>query len=175
MGSYTLTVFALILSLASFFIYPSFGVSHETLGKICSRIEDKDFCERLLKSDPRTSSADLPKLSLISIELTKKQALKSQKTFSEFRDNTTTNHDLKNAFNNCVELYKKIQANIDVAYQLSQKRQYRKITQLTISQRLAFQCGRINIVASTGEWLVCISNGVYISAVYISVYREQKV
>ncbi len=27
------------------------------------------------------------------------------------------------------------------------------------------------IVASTGEWLVCISNGVLISTAYISVYR----
>ena len=74
MGSYALTVLALFLSVAALIIHPSLQISHEILGKVCSKVVDKEFCLKLLESDPHTRSADLLKLSLISIELTKNRA-----------------------------------------------------------------------------------------------------
>ncbi|KAK4595543.1 hypothetical protein RGQ29_013856 [Quercus rubra] len=129
MGSYTLTVFALFLSVAALIIHPSLQISHEILGKVCSKVEDEDFCLRFLENDPRTRSADLPKLSLISIELTKKRAQATLQTFIE-----------------CVIEYKNIQRKIEMVYQLSQQKKYKKITQLAKAWVLANTCNSINSI-----------------------------
>lgn len=139
MGSYTLAVSVTVLSVASFLIYPSSGVSHDILTTICSKTQNHDACERSLESDSRTRSADLPKLSLISIELTMKQADHNHRTFSDLRDNATDPR-LEDSFRNCVGFYKEMQAQIRAAYHLSQKRQYQKITELVQSERLAHEC-----------------------------------
>ena len=145
MGSYTLTVFALFLSVAALIIHPSLQISHEILGKVCSKVEDKDFCLRFLENDPRTRSADLPKLSLISIELTKKRAQATLQTFIEFSKNHT-NPSLKWSLHRCVIEYKNIQRKIEMVYQLSQQKKYKKITQLAKAWVLANTCNSINSI-----------------------------
>lgn len=138
-GSYTLAVSVAVLSVASFLIYPSSGVSHDILTTICSKTQNHDACKRSLESDSRTRSADLPKLALISIELTMKHADHNHQTFSELRGNAT-NPRLEDSFRNCVGFYKEMQAQIRAAYHLSQKREYKKITELVQSERLAQKC-----------------------------------
>lgn len=145
MGSYTFTVFALFLSVAALIIHPSLQISYEILGKVCSKVEDKDFCLRLLESDPRTRSADLPKLSLISIELTKNRAQATLQTFIEFSKNHT-NPSLKRSLDRCVTEYKDIQRKIEMAYQWSQQKKYKKITQLAKAWVLANTCNSINSI-----------------------------
>ena len=132
----TVTLFVASLSLL---ISCSCGVNPDVLATICSQTQNQEICESILTSDPRTSSADLPTLSLISLELTMKQASDSYQSFTKFRDNTT-NPSLKNDFSICVTLYKDMQDKLKAAYLLSEQRKYKDITELGQLTTLAYNC-----------------------------------
>ena len=132
----TVTLFVASLSLL---ISCSCGVTPAVLATICSQTQNQEICESILTSDPRTASADLPTLSLISLELTMKQASDNNQSFTQFRDNTT-NPSLKNDFSNCVTLYKDMQDKLNAAYLLSKQRKYKDITDLGQLTTLAYNC-----------------------------------
>ena len=101
--------------MAAIIIYP---IPYEILERICYEIDETDFCLRLLQSDPRTISTDLPQLSLISTELSKNLSQRTLQTFIEFNKNNTDPY-LIVPFKMCVIEFKKIPPNIEAAYQLS--------------------------------------------------------
>lgn len=81
MSAITFVASVAILLVASVIIFPSDGVTEDILAAICSQTQNQEACEAILESDPRTSSADLPLLSLISLELLSKQADKNHNSF----------------------------------------------------------------------------------------------
>lgn len=81
MSAITFVASVAILLVASVIIFPSNGVTEDILAAICSQTQNQETCEAILESDPRTSSADLPLLSLISLELLSKQADKNHNSF----------------------------------------------------------------------------------------------
>ena len=94
---------AAILLVASYFICLSNGVTQDILPTVCYQPRNQETCEIILESDPRTKSADLPLLSVISLELSMKQASKTYNTFLGFRGNST-DPGLISCFGKCVEL-----------------------------------------------------------------------
>ncbi|KAK6288508.1 PREDICTED: pectinesterase inhibitor [Theobroma cacao] len=148
MASYTPRLLALTLLVAFSVIHPSSSVPNETLVAICSKTYNPILCESILRGDPRTSSADLPELSLVSINLTIEQAANNSQVFVEFHDNTT-DPALKKGFNSCVELYQLMEDNLDKAYHRSEGGDYRNITELVQSSNQAVECASalaINLV-----------------------------
>ncbi|OMP09405.1 Pectinesterase inhibitor [Corchorus olitorius] len=117
----------------------SAGVKQETLTSICFPTQNQEFCENLLMSDKRTSSADLPLLSIISIQLTDKQAKKNHHTFQQLHDNAT-DVSIKGPLNKCVGIYKEMIGKIREAYQLSMSKRYKDISQLAQATKLAYKC-----------------------------------
>ncbi|KAM0994718.1 hypothetical protein ACFX13_010392 [Malus domestica] len=143
MVSYSSAISALFVVIASLIIPTSNGVSNKILTKICSRLTpDPDQCVTILQSDLRTASANLPELSLISLDLTGRQANHNLKTFRELSKNATHEPKLKNDFDACVRVYKDIKLKIKAAYLLSKKGQYRNVSDLSQAKELAFRCGR---------------------------------
>uniref|UniRef100_A0A2N9FU97 Pectinesterase inhibitor domain-containing protein n=1 Tax=Fagus sylvatica TaxID=28930 RepID=A0A2N9FU97_FAGSY len=129
----------LTLLVASLLISPSLGVTPDVLATICSQTQNQETCENILTSDQRTSSADLPTLSLISLDLTTKQASDNYNSFTQFHDNAT-DVSVKNGFDNCLRLYQDMQDKLKAAYTLSQQRKYKDITELGQLTTLAYNC-----------------------------------
>ncbi|KAB5529128.1 hypothetical protein DKX38_019209 [Salix brachista] len=139
MSSVTFVASVAILLVASAIICPSNGITEDILAAICSQTQNQETCEAILESDPRTGSADLPLLSLISLDLLSKQADENHSSFVQFRENST-DLDLKRSFGNCVKGYSDMQGKIKVALELSQKRQYKRINELGQLIKLAYSC-----------------------------------
>ncbi|KAF9669827.1 hypothetical protein SADUNF_Sadunf13G0005000 [Salix dunnii] len=139
MSSVAVVASVAVLLVASVIICPSNGITGDILAAICSQTQNQETCEAILESDPRTGSADLPLLSLVSLELLSKQADKNHNSFVQFRENST-DLDLKRSFGNCVTGYNDMQGKIKVALRLSQKRQYKRINELGQLIKLAYGC-----------------------------------
>ncbi|CAK7340483.1 unnamed protein product [Dovyalis caffra] len=139
MCSFTFVASAVFLLVASLIIYPSNGITEDILAAICSQTQNQETCEAILESDSRTGSADLPLLSLISLELLSKQASKNYNSFVWFRDNSA-DPALKKSFGNCVAFYKDMQDKLKVAHRLSQQRQYKSIHELGQLITLTYNC-----------------------------------
>ncbi|KAJ7977837.1 Pectinesterase inhibitor, partial [Quillaja saponaria] len=106
MGSKTIVVLsAFVILLASFFLQLCNGIPQETLMQICFFTQSEETCEQILRSDPRTSSADLPLLSLISIEQTIKQAKENYDSFSQLHK-SAGEAKVKDALTKCLTMYK---------------------------------------------------------------------
>ncbi|KAL3538315.1 hypothetical protein ACH5RR_001681 [Cinchona calisaya] len=129
----------IIFSIAGLFIYPSSGVTHDTLYTICSQTQNEEICVQILEKDPNTNSSTLPQLSLISINLTSQQANKNYETFTELKANTNDS-SLRSCYGNCLTIYQQMIDKIKEAYQLSQQGRYKDINQLGQAQTLAYDC-----------------------------------
>ncbi|KAL9378837.1 hypothetical protein Peur_027319 [Populus x canadensis] len=166
-----------ILLVASVIIFPSDGVTEDILAAICSQTQNQETCEAILESDPRTTSADLPLLSLISLELLSKQADKNHNSFVQFRDNST-DPDLKRSLGNCVTDYNDMRGKIKVAHQLSHKRQYKRIHELGQLIKLAYNCKNglpSNSPTSgiTETMLLTSQTAVYVNQFLITYFSQQ--
>ncbi|CAI9103593.1 OLC1v1002106C1 [Oldenlandia corymbosa var. corymbosa] len=131
--------FMLVISVAALTITPSYSITHEILYSICSQTQNEETCIQVLESDPRTRSSTLPQLSLISINLTRKQAQENHLVFTSLRNNATS-PSLKVAYERCRTLYKQMLSNINVAYQLAKQGKYKDIDQLGKAQDFAYKC-----------------------------------
>lgn len=138
-----LTSFIPALLLAAFFltIVPSHGIPRENLVTICSKTSNLSLCQKILSNDSRTMSADLPMLSLISSNLTKKQANQNLDSFSKLSKNES-DPEQKRSFERCVKYYREIQANIQKAHQFSQQKIFRDNGPLVASKRLVIRCSQ---------------------------------
>ncbi|KAJ7977836.1 Pectinesterase inhibitor [Quillaja saponaria] len=140
MASFTFIYSSVSILLSLFLLFSqSKGVPQDVLSTICSQTQNQKICESILTKDPRTSSADLPLLSLISLEITSKQVDNNFNTFKQFRDNTT-NLSVKNAFGKCVTIYQQLQDKVKVAHQLSEHKKYKEINGLGQLKTLAYAC-----------------------------------
>ncbi|KAI5326281.1 hypothetical protein L3X38_035355 [Prunus dulcis] len=83
-----------------------------------------------LQTVPCTTSADLPKLSLISIELAGKQADQNLETFRELSHNATA-AKMKERF------YKEVRPQIQAAHLLSQKRHFKNLCFLKLDTSIS--------------------------------------
>lgn len=139
MVSYSAAIFSAIVIFASFYISSSFGVSNETLTSICSKTQHPKECVTSLQTVSYTTSADLPKLSLISLNLTSNQADQNLEAFRDLSHNATRAKP-KKEFDDCVRLYRGVKPQIEAAYLLSQKRNYKNNTGLFQAKELALRC-----------------------------------
>ncbi|KAG6599172.1 hypothetical protein SDJN02_08457, partial [Cucurbita argyrosperma subsp. argyrosperma] len=132
-----------VLLLAVFYlaIFPSHGILHGNLATICYKTPDPFSCQRILGNVPGTISADLPKLSLISINLTKNQADQNLDSFSKLSKNES-DPELKKSFKHCVKYYHEIQAHIQKAFKLSRKKIFRDNHPLVTSKKLVKRCNQ---------------------------------
>ncbi|KAM7251005.1 hypothetical protein ACFE04_022888 [Oxalis oulophora] len=142
-----ITVFFSLLLVAFSNVYLSEGVSKMEISKICSKSSHPIACNNLLNSDPRTASADLKHLSLISIELTQKQADYNLKSYTDLYYNATDEvkeGDLKH----CVGRYYDIEFNLVEARKLSTQQKYILVGPLlTKVQSLTIKCAYTNSVS----------------------------
>ncbi|GLT96452.1 hypothetical protein SLE2022_140740 [Rubroshorea leprosula] len=92
------------LLFSPFFICPSHGITQDVLASICSQTQNQEYCIGLLQSDPRTSSAGISLLSLISLELAIHQAHENYQTFVQYKKNSTWKGS-SDSFGNCVTFY----------------------------------------------------------------------
>lgn len=123
------------------FIVPSYGVPRETLAAICSQTQNQETCQSILLSDPRTDSAGLPLLSLISIEAAQKQADVNLQAFSSLLRNLSTgNPALQKAYWTCVSLYREIEKELRVAHRLSRQGKYRQVAIAGPSTDPVYEC-----------------------------------
>ncbi|OWM72406.1 pectinesterase inhibitor 2-like [Punica granatum] len=137
----TLLLFSFTFSSFFFLLSPCYGVPQETLAAICSQTQNQETCQRILGSDPRTGSADLPLLSLISIDAAQKQADSNLNTFSALlRDSTRNNPSLQNAYGTCVSLYQEIQKELGAAHDLSKQGKYDEVDKAGPSTDPAYKC-----------------------------------
>ncbi|KAI5658467.1 hypothetical protein M9H77_27260 [Catharanthus roseus] len=143
---FLLPCFLSLMMMMMMMISLSLGIKHETLYNICSQTQNEETCVKILETDSRTDSSTLPQLSLISINLTRNQAIQNLKKFvqlSQSQNPTADIHDgllLKGSYEDCVIIYKLILKKIEVAYALSKKGKYKEIIQLGQSQDLAYRC-----------------------------------
>ncbi|KAJ0014745.1 hypothetical protein Pint_19549 [Pistacia integerrima] len=130
---------ACVILVAIVIITPSVAVTQSVISSICSQTQNQEICEIILLIDNRTNSADLPLLSLISIEVAMKQVDKNYQAFCQFHDNTT-DPGLKISFENCVRIYQNMKDIIRKDYKLSQQKQYKSICDLGKLTTLAYDC-----------------------------------
>ncbi|XVE63151.1 hypothetical protein DITRI_Ditri06bG0177300 [Diplodiscus trichospermus] len=130
---------AAIILVPFLFISLSYSITQDVLATICSQTQNQETCEKTLQSDPRTKSADLPLLSVISLELALKQAGKTYNTFLRFRDNST-DPGLRSCHGKCVGLYEEMKRKLQVDLRLSRRKQFKKITDLGGLTTLAYNC-----------------------------------
>ncbi|GLT40989.1 hypothetical protein SLA2020_150810 [Shorea laevis] len=135
-GFFSFCCFSVVFS---FFICPSHGVTQDVLATICSQTQNQEYSIGLLQSDPRTSSADIPLLSLTSLELAIHQADENYHTFVQYKKNSTRKA-LSGSFGNCVTIYQDMRDKLQADHQLSQQRQFEKITNLGGLTTLAYNC-----------------------------------
>ncbi|KAK2639935.1 hypothetical protein Ddye_027730 [Dipteronia dyeriana] len=128
MASFSLISFAAILLLSSSAIYPS-GIPEEILKTICSVGHSGTSCMSILKSDPRTASADHPQLSLISIALAMKQADLNIKSFTEIAANST-DPQITRRCSPCIGIYKDIDSLVQEAQHKSELKHYADISEV---------------------------------------------
>ncbi|KAK3199082.1 hypothetical protein Dsin_022497 [Dipteronia sinensis] len=102
----------------------------------------------ILKSDPWTALADLPQLSLISIELAIKQADSNIKSFTEIVANST-DPQITRRCSPCVGIYKDIKSLVQEAHHISELKHYADITEIfDASLHLAYKCAALCSVNS---------------------------
>ncbi|GLT40999.1 hypothetical protein SLA2020_150910 [Shorea laevis] len=139
-------VSAAFLLFSPFFTCPSHGVTQDVLATICSQTQNQEYCIGLLQSDPRTSSAGISLLSLISLELAIHQAHENYQTFVQYKKKkkkkkkNSTRKGLSGSFGNCVTIYQDMRDKVQADHQLSQQRQFEKITNLGGFTTLAYNC-----------------------------------
>ncbi|GLT38546.1 hypothetical protein SLA2020_127890 [Shorea laevis] len=126
MGSKKTVFFAVSLLVTLSLFSPSSGVTEEILRAICFQTQSEEFCENLLMYDPRTSSADLPLLSLISIELTEKQGNQTLEILSQLHD-SATDPSIKDPLHKCLGIYSEMEGKNKKAHQLSVAKRYKDI------------------------------------------------
>ncbi|GLT41029.1 hypothetical protein SLA2020_151200 [Shorea laevis] len=78
-------VSAAFLLFSPFFFCPSHGITQDVLATICSQTQNQEYCIGLLQSDPRTSSAGISLLSLISLELAIHQAHENYQALVQYK------------------------------------------------------------------------------------------
>ncbi|KAK3172141.1 hypothetical protein Dsin_022490 [Dipteronia sinensis] len=148
MTSFSLVSFVAILIVSSSVIYPSSGISEEILKTICSVEHSGARCMSILKSDPRTASADFPQLSLISVELAIKQSDSNIKSFTEIVANSTDPQITKRC-RPCIGIYKDIKSQVQEAHHKSEYKLYADISEIfDASLHLAYKCAALCSVNS---------------------------
>ncbi|KAL5783772.1 hypothetical protein ACOSP7_008801 [Xanthoceras sorbifolium] len=148
---FSLVSFATILLVSSSAIYPSSGIPEEILKTICSSVghSGTTTCMSILKSDPRTASADLPQLSLISIELTKKQADSNIRGLKEIITAwNSTDPQIERRCRPCVGIYQDIKSLLQEAHQKSEVKHYADISEFDGCLHLANKCAALCSVNS---------------------------
>ncbi|KAI6692318.1 hypothetical protein NL676_020028 [Syzygium grande] len=132
--------FFVFFSSSSSFVSHCDGVSQQTISTVCSQTQNDELCASLLNSDPRTASADLPLLSLVSIELTQKQAGRNRETVARLRDNATGDPALRKGYANCASLYGKVEADLRRAHELSEAKEYEEVIKEGPGYSPAYDC-----------------------------------
>ncbi|GKV01492.1 hypothetical protein SLEP1_g14042 [Rubroshorea leprosula] len=85
------------------------------------------------------SEPGIPLLSLISLELAIRQADENYQAFVQYKKNSTRK-GLSDSFGNCVTFYQDMKDKLQADHQLSQQRQFEKITNLGGLTTLAYNC-----------------------------------
>ncbi|GKV01486.1 hypothetical protein SLEP1_g14036 [Rubroshorea leprosula] len=111
-------VSAAFLLFSPFVTCPSHGVIQDVLATICSQTQNQEYCIGLLQSDLRTSSADIPLLSLISLELAIHQADENYQAFVQYKKNSTQK-GLSDSFGNSATFYQDMKDKLQADHQLS--------------------------------------------------------
>ncbi|XVF05918.1 hypothetical protein REPUB_Repub06bG0003100 [Reevesia pubescens] len=137
--SHVFSAAILLLLIASYFIFPSYGITQDFLRTICSQTQNMEICGEILGSDPRTESADLPLLSVISLELAMKQAYQNYITLLELHVNST-DPTLEASFAKCLVLYKDLKHKLEDDLLLSLQKQFKNITNLGGLTTLVIDC-----------------------------------
>ncbi|XP_030547070.2 uncharacterized protein LOC115752824 [Rhodamnia argentea] len=156
-SSRTPTLTALSFASLSFFLFFFFvshcnGVSQQTISTVCSQTQSDELCASLLNSDPRIASADLPLFSLVSVELTQKQAGQNYKSFSRLRDNTTRDPLLRKGYAKCVSLYGKMVGDLRRVHELSESREYEEVIKEGPGYSPAYDClNGVKFTTALGE------------------------
>lgn len=114
------------LLLISFSIPYSTAISSETISIICLPAKDPPFCTKLLESDPRTSSADVPLLSLISIDLAMAEANPIYDNYFQIRS-ATKDPKLQKECDVCLAVYQQIKDALINCRQYSTAGDYQKV------------------------------------------------
>ncbi|XVF57630.1 hypothetical protein PTKIN_Ptkin06aG0220800 [Pterospermum kingtungense] len=157
----------LVLASNYSFICPSYGISQDVLATICSQTQNQETCEKILESDPRTKSADLSLLSLISLELATKQATKTYNTFMGLQGNSS-DPSLRRSLGKCVGLYQDMKRKLQADLRLSRQKQFKKITGLGQLTTLAYNCENglpsdSPTAAITENTLLTIQSAIYVN------------
>ncbi|KAM7251205.1 hypothetical protein ACFE04_023088 [Oxalis oulophora] len=155
MASSLIISIALVLLVSSCIIYPSVAIPDWTLDQICSKTPNKDSCKKILYSDWRTSSADINKLSLLTLLQIENFAFANLNLISTLRDGASYD-ELKSALNNCLAFYRAVADKASEAYRMSQLKMYSQISQLTDAEKLIWQCA-----AGVGKKLPEMNNLTY--------------
>ncbi|KAI6695437.1 hypothetical protein NL676_023147 [Syzygium grande] len=116
-------------SLFIFFSIPSsVAISQDTIHIICLPAKNPDCCVKVLQSDLRTSSADIPLLSLISIELTMNEADLIYYNYAQIHEGTV-DPSVRKGCEICLSMYQRIKDNLSKCHQYSAERDYKEIIQ----------------------------------------------
>ncbi|XVF05917.1 hypothetical protein REPUB_Repub06bG0003000 [Reevesia pubescens] len=164
--SHVFSAAILLLLIASYFSFPSYGITQDFLKTICSETQNMEICGEILGSDPRTESADLPLLSVISLELAMKQAYQNYITLLELHGNST-DLTVVTSFAKCLTLYKDIKHKLEDDLQLSLQKQFKNITNLVGLATSVIDCENglpLNIPTSsiTGDMFLTMQSAIYV-------------
>ncbi|OIT34614.1 hypothetical protein A4A49_51632 [Nicotiana attenuata] len=93
--------------LVSFFLsilFTSTTVKGDLVGEICAKTPNATLCETLIRSDPRSKTADLDILGTITFNMTSKLIDSTSALLTSLRDKAT-NATLKEVYSKCIDQY----------------------------------------------------------------------
>ncbi|KAM7251869.1 hypothetical protein ACFE04_023752 [Oxalis oulophora] len=122
MASFTI-LFSSLLLVASSIVYSSEAAEQTVISTICSNTSNPVACNDFLNTDPRTANASLRYMSLISIDLTYKQAEFNLKYYTDLYKIAIT-AEMEEAFERCLAAYHAIEFNLVDAYKRSGQLNY---------------------------------------------------
>ncbi|CAI9112770.1 OLC1v1013262C1 [Oldenlandia corymbosa var. corymbosa] len=103
----------LIMNLMNINSAKSFFAKADLVDDVCSQtVIDPNYCKTALRSDPRTSKANLPTLAQVAIDLARSNT-KSTITLVKSIEKKVTDRRLKGIYDTCLENYSDTSDNLD--------------------------------------------------------------
>ena len=127
--------FSMLVSLALLFMFiaPTFchekdkdKENHPKLKKLCSKTDNRHWCMKFMKSNPRTVDADDRVLTEVAIDLALAKAKDIHKDLDSLYDRTSDSQ-MKDRYNSCSKNYHDAMRNLEETKRIFNDRKYKRI------------------------------------------------
>ncbi|KAF3780444.1 putative invertase inhibitor [Nymphaea thermarum] len=127
-GSHVLPLPIAVFLVLSFGVAPSASTNNaDLLHQVCSNVTFKDLCISALGSDPSSSTADINKLAVLSVEVAKEHAKATYSYIEHLLNSTAGDPSLQQSLTDCSDVYVDIVEQLEDSISAFSEKQYKNI------------------------------------------------